>query len=91
MMYAVYNRSNELELPYSSKDLKVMNDIQLQEMIMDFLMKDMEIEEDELIELSFKELINLYEDSLIELSESYNNVFDRVLIVDEKNKVIIDV
>ena len=91
MMYAVYNRSSELELPYSSKDLKVMNDTQLQEMIMDFLMKDMEIEEDELIELSFKELINLYEDSLIELSESYNNVFDRVLIVDEKNKVIIDV
>ena len=81
-----------LNAPYSSNDLQIMNDVKLQEMVMDFLMDEAKIEEDDLIDLSFDDLLDLYEETLLDMNEEAGySAFDRVLIVDERNKVIVDV
>lgn len=91
MIYAVYKRMG-LDDAYSSNDLKVMNDIELQKMVMNFLMDEAKIDEEELNGLNFDELIALYEDTLLDMNEEENYMaFDRVLIVNAKNKVIVDV
>ena len=91
MRYAVYKRMN-LEAPYTSNDLQMMNDVELQTMVVDFLMDEVKVEEDMLIDLSFNDLLDLYEETLLDMNEEEGySAFDRVLIVDERNKVIIDV
>ena len=91
MRYAVYKRMN-LEAPYTSNDLQMMNDVELQTMVVDFLMDEVKVEEDMLIDLSFNDLLDLYEETLLDMNETEGySAFDRVLIVDERNKVIIDV
>ena len=91
MRYAVYKRMN-LEAPYTSNDLQMMNDVELQAMVVDFLMDEVKVEEDMLIDLSFNDLLDLYEETLLDMNEEEGySAFDRVLIVDERNKVIIDV
>ena len=90
MIYAVYKRMS-LEDVYSYKDLTLMNDFKLQKMVMDYLMKEVKIDEDELIDLDISELLELYEETLRDIIENDSTAFDRVLIKDANNKVIVDV
>ena len=84
MRYAVYTRDS-----MSNEELSIMNDIELQKVAMDILMDEAEIEEDLLVELDFDEILNLLNDTLQE-GIDYNDI-DRMIVVDERNKIIIDV
>lgn len=84
MRYAVYTRDS-----MSNEELSVMNDVELQKVAMDILIDEAEIEEDLLVELDFDEIMNLLNDTLQE-GIDYNDI-DRMIVVNERNKTIIDV
>ena len=73
----------------SNEELSIMNDVELQKVAMDILMDEAEIEEDLLVELDFDEIMNLLNDTLQE-GIDYNDI-DRMIVVNERNKTIIDV
>jgi hypothetical protein len=84
MQYAVYIRDS-----MGNEEVSVMNDIELQHIAMDILMDEAEIEEDLLVDLDFDEIMNLLNDTLQE-GIDYNDT-DRMIVVNERDKTIIDV
>lgn len=84
MQYAVYIRDS-----MGNEEVSVMNDIELQKVAMDILMDEAEIEEDLLVDLDFDEIMNLLNDTLQE-GIDYNDT-DRMIVVNERDKTIIDV
>ena len=80
MKYAVYVNDD------SGDELWIMNEKEVQQMMKDFLIDEAEIEEDFFSKLNFVQLVNLFKDTAEETVR-----IKRILIVNERDQVLVDI
>lgn len=85
MVYCVVERYYQ-----SDMEITMMKDVELTKYLTTVLINDLGVDESEVIDLNLSDMISYLEDELDDNYEDSDVSFSGIIIVDEKNRTLID-
>ena len=82
MKYALYTEQDN-----GKSDLQILGDLDLSHFMIDFLIKDIKIEEEMVEDANLDEIINLFVDTLEEIADE--SPYNVVWVVNERNEEVL--